>query len=284
VRAPAPDAPCWLDGRRTTVGEIGLTIDDPACLAGVGVFETLGLERGIPLDLADHLARLDLAARLWNLTLPPKDALERQVAEAAASYGPSGWVKIVVTGGGRSIVFGGPRGAEPGAPASAVVLPWRRDPRDPLAAHKTLSRARETLGLAYARKHGADEGLWLNSRGHVAEACTANVFVIDGRRLFTPGPWDGILPGIVRGRAIEAARGLGWLVHEGKLRRDRFRRAKEAFLTSSVAGIRPLVSVDGTPVGSGRPGPGTARLAREVAQLRRKHSAPLDTTSGDRDL
>jgi branched-subunit amino acid aminotransferase/4-amino-4-deoxychorismate lyase len=278
MKAPPPDAACWIDGRRTTAGEARLPIDDPACLAGVGLFETMAVESGIVLDLPEHLDRLERSAADWRLALPDRGAVVRILEEAAAAAG-AGWVKLVVTGGGRSIVFGGP--AVRSSEATAVVLPWRRDRSAPLAAHKSLSRADAALGLAWARDRGADEGLWLNDRGHVAEACTANVFVIHGRRLFTPGPGEGILAGIVRARAIAAARELGWLVHEGKLRLERFRRAEEAFLTSSVAGVRPLVAVDGRPVGSGSPGPRTERLAGEVARLRR---AALDTAGRDREL
>jgi len=43
--------------------------------------------------------------------------------------------------------------------------------------------------------------------------------------------------------------------------------AGEAFLTNSVMEVMPLVSVDGRPVGPGRPGPLTERLARRYRDL-----------------
>jgi branched-subunit amino acid aminotransferase/4-amino-4-deoxychorismate lyase len=267
VRAPAPDAPCWVDGQPGTARDAAIAIDDPTCLSGLGLFETMAVEDGRPLELGDHLDRLASGAAAWGIAAPPREDVARASREAAAAPG-AGWVKIVLTARGRSIVFSGEAG-ERRETATAVVLPWRRDARDPLAAHKTLSRAREALGLRWARDRGADEGLWLNGRGHVAEACTANVFLVRGRRLFTPAPREGILPGIVRRRAIEAAKGLRWLVHEGNLRVERFARADEAFLTSSVAGVRSLVALDGVPVGDGRAGRRTAELAAEVARLRR---------------
>jgi branched-subunit amino acid aminotransferase/4-amino-4-deoxychorismate lyase len=52
------------------------------------------------------------------------------------------------------------------------------------------------------------------------------------------------------------------------VRRERLARAQEAFLTGSIAGVRPLVRVDGKPVASGEPGPLTRRLAREVERMR----------------
>jgi branched-subunit amino acid aminotransferase/4-amino-4-deoxychorismate lyase len=147
-------------------------------------------------------------------------------------------------------------------------LPWRKSLDDPLAGCKSLNYAASALGLEAARSRGAQEGLWLNARGHLAEGCISNVFVIQGRRVFTPSERDGILPGIVRHLTVVAARKLGLDVHEGKIRLVRLERASEAFLTSSVRGIRPIVTFEGAPVGKGSPGPWTARIAAEVAKLR----------------
>ena len=63
--------------------------------------------------------------------------------------------------------------------------------------------------MEQARRQGADEGLWLNSRGHLAEGCTSNVFVVQGGKLFTPAERDGILPGVVRALTLRAARSGG---------------------------------------------------------------------------
>jgi branched-subunit amino acid aminotransferase/4-amino-4-deoxychorismate lyase len=161
---------------------------------------------------------------------------------------------------------------EEGRPSRAVILPWRRCLRDPLAGLKTLSYAANLVGLEEARRRNADEGLWLNTRGHLAEGCASNLFVIMGRALFTPGVGEGILAGIVRGVVLRAAGEIGLPVHEGRLRVRRLERAREAFLTSSLRGVRPLVAVDGRPVGSGRPGVVTRRLAERVRELRARSS------------
>src|SRR4029079_9509531 len=101
---------------------------------------------------------------------------------------------------------------------------------------------------------------------------TANVFVVGRGKIFTPSERDGILPGITRDLTIRAARALGLHIHEGKVRLERLERAQEAFLTSSVRGIRPVVRFGGKPVGRGAPRPVTAALAPEVEQDRRQRS------------
>jgi len=70
----------------------------------------------------------------------------------------------------------------------------------------------------------------------------------------------GALPGIPRGAVLELAHAARIGAHEVSLTLDDLRGAEEAFLTNAVAGLVPLVSVDGAKVGSGKPGLLTRRL------------------------
>lgn len=270
MRVPGPGGACWIDGRPVPAEHAVVSLEDPALLAGFGLFESIAVRDGRLVDLDEHLRRLADGAVRLALDLPPDSSLRAVVSEAAESLdAPAGWLKIVVTGGGRFIVLRDAMDpAEEGRETAAVLLPWRRNPHDPLAGFKTLSYAANLLGLRHARERGAQEGLWLNTRGHLAEGCTSNLFIVQGSRLFTPAPRDGILPGVVRAVTIRAAARLRLTVHEGKTRLRRLERAHEAFLTSSLRGVRPLVRVDGRAVGRGRPGGLTGRLAAEVARLR----------------
>jgi D-alanine transaminase len=71
-------------------------------------------------------------------------------------------------------------------------------------------------------------------------------------------PVRGLLPGIARGIVAEVAP-----VREEALEEPVWRAADELFLTNAVAGVIPLVAVDGRPIGAGRPGP----VARDLADL-----------------
>lgn len=270
MRIPDPDLEVWLDGTLVPPADALIPIWDPAVQAGLGVFETLAVRLGRPVDLDEHLARLTRFAQRAGVTVPEPATLSRGIASVAAAIpGGYGWLEVVATRSGRCGVFGGRMDpAEEGRAVHAVLLPWRRNPRDVISGLKTLAYAQNVLGLEEAERRGAQEGIWLNVRGHLAEGCGSNVFVVSRRRLFTPGPREGILEGIVRGFAIRAARILEIPVHEGRVRLPRLVGADEAFLTSSSRGVRPLVKLDGRPIGTGRPGPVTARLAGEVARLR----------------
>jgi branched-chain amino acid aminotransferase len=285
LRVPQTTDACWIDGRAVRAGEASISISDPAVQSGLGLFETIALREGHLLELDLHLDRLFQAAAKLGLETPSRDALCATALEAAGVGAPDcAWLKIIVTGGGRSVIYRGAMDpAEEGRSVTAVLLPWRRNLHSPLAGLKTLSYAGNVLGLELARSRGADEGLWLNTRGHLAEGCTSNLFVLRGRRLFTPAVRDGILPGVIRGLVLAAARRLGCPVHEGKLRLPRLHGAGEAFLTSSLRGLRPLVALDGRKIGRGLPGPLTRRLATEVARVRQgRLRVPVAAAPGPR--
>ncbi len=240
--------------------------DDPAAQWGLGVFETIAVRDAQPRHLGEHLRRLGDAARRFGVPLPAAAELEGAV-RLVADRVPAGprWLKIVVSRSGQWVVFGGPIDpADDGRAVAAVVLPWRRHRLDPTAGIKSLGYAAAMLGLEEARRRGANEGLWLNERGHVIEACTGNVFVARGRAVVTPSLKDGARDGVTRWRAIVALRELGFSVRQSKVRIATLRAADEIFLTSSLRGVRPVVRIDGRDVRGGAPGSLTGRLAEHL--------------------
>ena len=100
--------------------------------------------------------------------------------------------------------------------------------------------------------------LLLDADGAVLEASRASVFTVDGERLVTP-PTDGrILPSIARRQAIEVASAEGIETDEERLVvADLLRR--EVFLTGSVRGVEPTISLDGAALAP--PGEISERLA-----------------------
>jgi branched-subunit amino acid aminotransferase/4-amino-4-deoxychorismate lyase len=260
----------WVNGRPAETTASGIGLDDPAYHAGLGVFETLAVRGGEILDLNRHISRLASGAKATGVELPDEPLLRRAIAGTASQITANhAWLKIVVTRGGHwSVSHGAVDPDRLGQPVSAVVLPWRRNPNDPLVGYKTLNYAANILGLEWARARGADDGVWLNTRGHLAEGCTSNLFLVCGRKLFTPGPREGILPGIVRSLVLNAAADVGLTVHEGRVRPRRLATASEVFLTSSVMGLRPLARLNGRPLGGGQAGREMRRLADAIERRR----------------
>jgi branched-chain amino acid aminotransferase len=87
----------------------------------------------------------------------------------------------------------------------------------------------------------------LDGDGHLAEAPTANVFVVRSGVLSTP-PLGRILPGITRDSALAIARAEGIPVHEAPLGPEDLASADEAFLTASSFPVQGISAVDGQPL------------------------------------
>jgi para-aminobenzoate synthetase / 4-amino-4-deoxychorismate lyase len=205
---------------------------DPA----LGVFETLLVRGGVPVDARAHLARLERSVSALYGDALPEELHARLLAAAAAA--PLQRLRVSATPavpGGVALVEleAEPLVAEP-APdpvtLAPAVLPGG------LGAHKW--RDRRLLDELAERLEAVP--LLLDLDGDVLEAAYANLFIVEGTHLITP-PLDGRqLPGTVRARvlALHPAR-------EERLSLDRVAAADELLLASSVRGIHPARLSDG---------------------------------------
>jgi branched-chain amino acid aminotransferase len=134
-------------------------------------------------------------------------------------------------------------------------------PTSLLVGAKTTSYDVSFAARREAEHAGADDALLVGA-GRVLEGATANVWWRLGDQLSTPAVRPGVLPGVTRAfvLSLEPAR-------EGEFGADDLFGADEAFLTSSIREVMPVVAVDGSPIGDGRPGPMAARL-QDALRLR----------------
>jgi para-aminobenzoate synthetase/4-amino-4-deoxychorismate lyase len=201
--------------------------------AALGVFETLLVRAGSPVDARAHLARLERSvSALYGEKLP--EGLHARVVAAAAAT-PLARLRVAAMAG-RTLqveIDSSPLEAEP-APnpvtLAPAVLPGG------LGAHKW--RDRRLLDELADRIDAVP--LLLDLDGDVLEAAYANLFIVEGTHLITP-PLDGRqLPGTVRARvlALHPAR-------EERLSLDRVAAADELLVASSIRGIHPARLSDG---------------------------------------
>jgi branched-chain amino acid aminotransferase len=261
----------WWGGAARGDDEVPLA-SDRALLLGDGLFETVLVRSGGAVRLAAHLERLARSAERFAIPLPAglADMLAAAVPALWEREGrPSrGALRITVSRGtgrglaapagaaGLLVSFGrlsdAPLGV-PAPPATAVILDAPRvDPRDPLAGHKVISAM-----------HGADVALLVTTDGDVCEADAANVFAVLAGVVVTPPLDRGVLPGITRRACLDALAREGRPWAERRLARNEIALASEAFLTSSLEGVRPLRRVGADEVTGA--GPAAIWLARCIA-------------------
>ncbi|WP_454829209.1 branched-chain amino acid transaminase [Pseudoxanthomonas wuyuanensis] len=111
-----------------------------------------------------------------------------------------------------------------------------------------------------ARRHGYGEGIALASTGLLSEGAGENLFLVFDGELHTPPASASILSGITRNSIIQLARDNGINVIERDLPREYLYLCDELMMCGTAAEITPLRSVDGKPVGDGKPGAVTQRV------------------------
>lgn len=267
-----------LDGAVLPAAEARVSALDRGFLYGDGLFETLRVYRGQPFALDEHIARLSNSGHLLGIVLPAVDwgASIRRLLERNRLLDVDARVRITISRGVGDLELAPPQDSTPtvlitarpiGAElqrhqqvgVAAILLPFGREGF--LAEHKTLDYLPGVLGRTLAARHQAYEGLYVTATGRVTEGTVSNLFVIRDGRLCTP-PIRGILPGVTRAHVIDLAEAAGIGVSHQTVSLRALESIDEAFLTSAVIEVLPLVDIDDRPVGSGRVGPLTRRIQR----------------------
>jgi branched-subunit amino acid aminotransferase/4-amino-4-deoxychorismate lyase len=129
------------------------------------------------------------------------------------------------------------------------------------------------LAVHEAKQKGAQEALVVGKKGQVLEGASSNIFVVKDGKVRTPEAQPGILVGITRATVLRAAADAGILVEEGEIMPDDLYGADEAFITSSIREVMPVVRADGRPIGSETPGNITSRLHEGYLRLVKEDTA-----------
>jgi branched-chain amino acid aminotransferase len=262
----------WHNGRLLKADDVRISPFDQGLTIGLGAFETLVAAGGEPFAFSRHWNRLVHSCRGLGLPVPDRTAIADALrAVAAANHHRDGRLRITVTAGSGPLGSDRPDAPQPtclvvSAPrpvwpplARVIILPWPRHEHSPLAGIKSTSYAENSLALAEARRHHADEALFTNTAGHLCEGSGSNVFLVRDGQLLTPPLTDGCLAGVTRALVLELARELGIPTAEPSLPTTFLTDAAEAFLTSTTRDIHPITEVDHYRL-SNAPGPVTRRL------------------------
>ncbi|HEY9449123.1 MAG TPA: aminotransferase class IV [Gemmatimonadaceae bacterium] len=283
----------WVNGDRVDPGASHVSALDRGFTMADGLFETMRAYRGTIFRATQHLERLASGARVLGIRLP--DDLEHRLDSAMRSAHAVGLdearVRLTVSRGVAApglalddnatptvVVAVQPVPAFPAAlydaGISALTATARRNERGATSGIKTLSYTEAIVALAQARAAGADDAILLDTEGHLSEAAASNVFLYARGVLVTPPLSCGALPGITRAAVLEIAPALGLEVRERPVGAQELALAEEAFLTSSLREIAPLVRVDHRAIGSGTVGVMTRRVMDAFAALVERECAP----------
>lgn len=280
-----------MDGQILPPGEAKVSVMDRSFLFGDSVYETMRTYGGTLFAFDEHMERMYASARALRLNIPiDREQMRTRCEETIEAAGnEETYCRIVVSRGegayglaggldapGRVVIIVRPY--EPVDPElyekgiDVIVAKVRRNPPEALdPAIKSGNYLNNILAAIEAKEAGAFDAVLLNTDGNVAEGTTNTIFCVRDGVVLTPPLSAGILEGVTRSLTLAAAASAGIDAREQDFTPDELRTADEAFITSTLKEILPVVRVDDHTLGNGKPGPITRNLATLLHQHILKH-------------
>ena len=275
-----------VGGRLAHRDQAAISPFDSVVQGGDAVWEGLRLYNRRIFRLDEHLARLRRSAQALAFTQIPSDAEiigEIRRTLAANQMTDEVHIRLTLTRGVKITSGMDPRLNQSGPTlivlaehkplvydASGITLitaSVRRpapDSLDPKIHHNNLLTS--ILAKIEANVAGADDALMLDQRGFVAETNATHVFLVSGESLGTPST-VACPEGITRQAVLQLAADAAMDCTIGDFSLTQLYSADELFVTGTMGGLTPVLSLDGRVIGTGKPGPVTERLAELFAQL-----------------
>src|SRR5580693_7023667 len=287
-------------GRLTHRDEAAVSPFDSAVQGGDAVWEGLRVHNGRIFRLDEHLARLRRSAKALAFeSVPSDEEITHEIRRTLQANGMTDGVHIRLTlTRGVKITSGmDPRLNQAGP--TLIVLAEYKDPvydpagitlitasvrrpapdcLDPKVHHNNMLPS--ILAKIEANVAGADDAVMLDSRGFIAETNATHVFMVLGGTLATPTTVS-CPEGITRAAVLELAASAGIACQTGDYTLPQLYTADEAFVTGTMGGLTPVVSVDGRTIGTGPggshspPGPVTKLLTSLFADLTAATGTPI---------
>jgi branched-chain amino acid aminotransferase len=249
---------CEASSATLAPGQIGL-------LSGWGVFSTIRIFDGVMFEWPRHWQRMKRDAERMRVPFPDQpeflEAGLEKLIEANHAYNATMRVAVVRNQGGLWEGPGVTRAYDVVA-FTANLAHWPERVKLDVAANarfaanefagtKYLSWAENLTRYERAHEQGFDEVILLNERSEVAECTSANIFIAEGNRVWTPPISAGCLPGVTRAVLLEDIRVPGIEVTERKLTLDQLAKADEIFITSTTRALLPVAHVEGINIRGG---------------------------------
>jgi D-alanine transaminase len=267
----------YVNGRYLPHGEASVHIEDRGYQFADGVYEVIAVQGGELIDETLHLARLDRSLGELRIAAPMSRRVLSLVLRELLRRNRirDGYVYLQVTRGVAPRDHPFPADTNP----SLVITARRARPANPKVASegirvitipdirwarcdiKSIGLLPNVLGKQQAREAGAFEAWQVDADGMVTEGTSTNAWIITpSGELVTRQASSAILNGCTRLALLDIARRVGLTFVERPFSVAEAKAAREAFLSSTTNPVLPIVRIDDTTIGDGKPGPLGAKL------------------------
>jgi len=276
----------YLNGKFLPIDEAYVPVLDRGFIFGDGVYEVVPVYSKHPFRLAEHLRRLQYSLDKVRITNPHSDAEWTQLVNEIVKRndGNDQSVYFQITRGVAKRDHAFPKGVTPTvfmmsnplvtpSPAlvdSGVACVSAEDYRWLNCDIKSVS----LLGNCLLRQLSADVGATetiLFRDGKLTEASSSNVFIVKNGVVLTPPKDNLVLPGITYDVVLEIARAREFELEVRAVSEAEVRSADEIWVTSSTKEVLAVTTLDGKPVGDGRPGTLFRRMHALYQQFKQDH-------------
>jgi branched-chain amino acid aminotransferase len=276
-----PKRKVWLNGVISDLETATVSVADHAHLYGDGLFEGIRFYDRKIYKLDEHLERLFFGCSFLGFQMEfGIEKMREIVIETCAAAGlPDGYIRLNVTRGTglgldpknidtrpNVMVMVSHLNLYPdelyGVGLTVNLSPIRVIPADSLDPRlKCIGRyASNIFAKQIANRQKVGDALMMNHQGQICEGTGNNIFLVQKGLIRTPHPSCGILQGITRDSVIELARRHGYTVEETFLTPYDVLSSDEGFFTGTATEVIPFISLDGSLVGDGKPGPVTKHM------------------------
>ncbi len=273
----------YVNGLYVPHSEAAVHIEDRGYQFGDGVYEVLAVYRGQLIDEQGHIDRLNRSLTELEMDWPVKprvfSVLMREVVRRNRL--DEGIIYIQVTRGVAPREHTFPEGVAPalvmtttakkigqligGKPTQVITMPDERWARPDI---KTVCLLPNCIARQRAKEKGCYEAWQVDRNGFITEGGMSNAWIVnaDGELVTRDINENAILNGITRIAVIELAREAGIKLVERAFSVEEAKSAREAFVTSTTSFVKPVVKIDDTAIGDGKPGPLSQKLGILISE------------------
>ncbi|MCM2441835.1 D-amino-acid transaminase [Agrobacterium vitis] len=266
----------YLNGAFLAENEAHISIFDRGFLFGDGIYEVTAVLDGKLVDSALHMARLERSVGEIGGHLPVStdEIVEIERRLIAENGLKEGMIYLQYTRGAedRNFLY-----SEDLAPTLLLFTQSKSldvasvmekglkvktvtDQRWARRDIKSVCLLPQVLAKRAAKAEGCDEA-WMVEDVFVTEGASPTAYIVTADdKIITRANSNATLPGCTRLALLQLAKEHGLVIEERPFSVEEAMAASEAALTSASNFIVPITTIDGKPVGDGKPGPVVTRL------------------------